>query len=320
MSTDSSNSLEVGKMRQLAPIAIFIYNRPDHTRNLFQSLALNPETLYSPVYVYCDGLKKEEHRKGVEEARELVRALAPKHAKIIFRDQNFGLAKSLITGITELTDQFGKVIVLEDDIILSRTTLRFLNQALVEYENDEQVMHISAYMYPVTEPLPDLFFYSEITCWGWATWKRAWKYFNPDTRQLMDQIIAKNAQHKFDNEGTMGFWHMLNDHLIGRNDSWAIRWYASVFLRQGLCLHPGKSLAQNNGFDGTGVHCGPSDAYNVGLHSTIFEKFPRQFQLSDQAHHAMKSYRKNQAPDVTKPTFASRLKNRLKREIGRLQK
>lgn len=280
-------------MRTYAPIAIFTYNRPRHTENMLKSLLQNPEWRYSPILIFQDGLKNDAHKVAWEETRKVISQYKHDNIELVLREKNLGLAQSIITGVTNLTEKYGRVIVIEDDLVLSPTFLRYMNQSLDFYENDERVFHVSAYMFPVAKRLPKLFLYREVTCWGWGTWKRAWKHFIADSNLLLSRIDQELKRFEFDIEGTMGFYGMLEAQARGQIDSWAIRWYASVSLAKGLCLHPAVSMVNNDGFDGTGVHCSETDLFEQTAESPTFadSDFPRTMLLNREALKAMMEYR-----------------------------
>lgn len=244
------------------PIALFVYKRPEHTRKTLESLMANAEFSDSPLYVFCDGAKSEKDLPLVRETRELIHSYELDNATIIEREENMGLANSIITGVTELCDKYGRVIVVEDDLVVSPYFLKYMNTALDIYEEYDKVMHISGYMFPVKGQLPDTFFYRATSCWGWGTWKRAWDKFEPDTHTLLARFKDKNKRWEFDIHGSTKYYLMLK--YQARN-SWAIRWYASVFLNNGLCLHPGKSLVNNIGHDDSGAHCDSTNVYDVNV-------------------------------------------------------
>lgn len=270
-----------------APIALFTYNRPAHTERLFESLARWDGLADSPLHVYCDGPKHAAHAESVARTREVVDRHAPPHATIVKREENLGLARSIITGVTELCAGFGRVIVLEDDLVLSPHALDFLNAGLDRYAGDDDVMHVSAYMYPVLRQLPASFFYREATCWGWGTWARAWRHFDADAGALVTRIDEGGLRNAFNIEESMYFYQMLCKQRDGEIDSWAIRWYASMFLRNGLALHPGQSLVRNLGFDGSGVHCNVDTRFEVDLSEHGVRSFPRRLVESPDAVQAM---------------------------------
>ena len=276
---------------RLPPIAIFVYKRPDHTRRMLETVRANAGFEGSPVFVFCDGPKRPEDEPEVRRTREIVRGQLDGRAQIVERTQNMGLARSIIAGVTELVSRFGRVIVLEDDLLLSPATLGYFNAALERYEADPKVMHISAYMFPVAADLPQAFFYREATCWGWATWARAWQHFVADGAAIREYVVSRKLQHEFNVRGSMDFLGMLEDQIAGRVDSWAIRWYGTMFMKRGLALHPGHSLIQNIGFDGTGVNCGASTIFDVTVAATAPTVLPDRVEESPEALEAMIRFR-----------------------------
>lgn len=282
-------------MKKSTPIAIFVYNRPAHTARMLASLAQNPLEQRSNVFVFCDGARSDSDRDAVRETRSLVKEKLPS-ATIVERERNLGLAESVISGVTQCVNEWGRAIVLEDDLVLSPTLLEYFNQALDHYEPVPRVAHISGYMFPVRNQVPELFFYREMTCWGWATWKRAWDKLDQDPSRLLAKIRARNVQHEFDVKGTISFTTMLEKQCKAEIDSWAIRWYATNFLIGGLALHPGKSLVSNKGFDGSGVHSGASgERFEVTVHDSRFSYLPEQVEESTAALEAMIEYRGHQS-------------------------
>ena len=267
----------------LSPIALFVYNRPYHTRKTLESLMANAEFSDSPLYVFCDGAKRKKDIPLVRETRELIRSYELDNATIIERKENMGLANSIITGVTELCDRYGRVIVVEDDLVVSPYFLNYMNTALDTYEKYDDVMHISGYMFPVKGNLPGTFFYRVASCWGWGTWKRAWDKFEPDVHKLLAGFQDEKKRWEFDIKGTMNYYKMLKHQAGGKVDSWAIRWYASVFLNDGLCLHPGKSLVNNIGHDDSGLHCGCTDAYDVNVNEDQNFMFTTDINESEEA-------------------------------------
>lgn len=243
----------------LAPIALFVYSRPEHTRRTLEALARCPEWLRSHVVVYADGAKKPALAAAVAETRRVVRELAP-HALVVEQPTNRGLARSIIAGTTELCEQFGKVIVVEDDLDVAPTFLTFLNAGLDRYADDDRVMQVSAYQFPVALPSEALFL-GFPTSWGWATWKRAWQHFDPEARGYERLVADPQLRRRFDLDGSYPYFEMLERQRRGEVDSWAIRWHLSVFLRGGLVLYPGQTLVTNTGFDGSGTHGGVGQGF-----------------------------------------------------------
>lgn len=248
-----------------SPIVLFLYNRPNHTKLTLNALAKNVEAIESELFIYCDGLKTGSSEKDADNV-QAVRQIANeenrfKKVNVICREQNLGLANSIISGVTDVVNQFGRIIVLEDDIVPSIGFLKYMNEALDLYENEDKVGCIHAWNYDLdsTKFSDTTFFLRGADCWGWATWKSSWSLFNPDGKLLKDQILEKNILFDFNRKGTQPFYKMLIDQIDNKNDSWAIRWYASLFIKDIYCLHPVKSLVYNIGFDNSGTHCGNSE-------------------------------------------------------------
>ncbi|MGI4749142.1 MAG: glycosyltransferase [Janthinobacterium lividum] len=281
-------------MQSLAPIALFVYNRPDHTRRTISHLQKNLLAEDSRLFIFSDGAKTTDDQQKVNEVRALIKQTDGfKTIKIIENPENQGLANAIISGVSQLVQEYGKVIVFEDDLLSSPFTLRYFNDALQRYFQDENVMHIGAYMYPLTDKnLPQTFFYRAATSWGWATWARAWENFNPDIDALMSQF-DKPKIRAFSIEGTMNFWKQMKEFKSGKNNSWAIRWYASIFLKGGLTLNPAKSLIHNIGHDGSGVHSNKEDIYQVNVARQPVQFFPAEMTENIEAYAAIKHFLRN---------------------------
>lgn len=281
-------------MQNFAPIALFVYNRPEHTRRTLKFLKQNLLAEESRLFIFSDGPANESQQSQVAEVRRIIRAADGfKSVEIIERKTNLGLANSIIDGVSMLCTKYGKVIVFEDDLISSPYTLQYFNDALNRYQDEEKVMHIGAYMYPIkSEDLPQTFFYRAASSWGWATWDRAWKKFEPDIDKLISQFDSVK-RHQFSIESTMNFWKQIKEFKSGRNNSWAIRWYASIFLNQGLTLNPACSLVHNIGIDGTGIHSGKNNIYDVQISQERITEFPAIIEENQEAYLAIKDFLKH---------------------------
>ncbi len=245
---------------KLSPILLFVYNRPQHTREAVESLLRNPQAKMSELFVYSDGAKDESACEAVEEVRRYVRNINGfQHVTIVERETNRGLARNIIDGVTETISRYGRVIVMEDDLVVSPHFLEFMNEALELFENEPRVGHVHACEITGDPLLPETFLVRWTGSWGWGTWQRAWNLFNPDGKALLDELERRKLTRTFDFEGTYGYTRMLRRQTEGKNDSWAIRWNASLFLKGMLSYNAGKSLVKNEGFDGSGTHCGKGD-------------------------------------------------------------
>ena len=262
-------------MNSLAPIVLFVYNRPTHTRRTLEALAANVLADASTLYVYADGPKLEASNIDQENIEKTRRVLQErrwcKQVCIIESDHNQGLAYSIVKGVTQVVNKNGRVIVLEDDVITSSGFLTYMNEALNLYEDQKEVMHISGFFPPVkrSHDLPETFFYNQASCWGWATWARAWKFFDANASWLLQEIIKIDGVHTFNIDDSYPFVDQLRANADGTLETWAVKWQASIFLQNGLCLHPHRSMIKNIGFDGTGVHSNVSSVYDSPYIDTI---------------------------------------------------
>ena len=250
-----------------APILLFVYNRPEHTRRCIESLLRNPLVSESNLFIYADGAKDCMQQEAVNEVRNYIRTLQGfKQITLIERSENWGLARNIIDGVTSQVNRYGKVIVLEDDLVVAPYFLTFMNEALEIYKDAPKVGHIQACDFTQDPSLPDTFLIKWTGSWGWATWDRAWKHFNPNGQELLHELEARKLTHTFDFNGKYGFTRMLRRQIEGKNNSWAIRWNASLFLKDILSLNVGRSLVQNEGFDGSGTNCGGGGLYASHLY------------------------------------------------------
>lgn len=250
----------------IAPVALFCFRRLSHLKNTIDRLQQNELAMQTPLIVYSDGPKKGEDVEKVREIRSYLKTIDGFASVTVHeRSTNFGLKRSIIEGVTEVLNKYERVIVVEDDLLTSRYFLRYMNDSLDIYADNEKVISIHAYIYPVRKKLPALFFLRGADCWGWATWKRGWDLLETDGTKLLNEIKNVDRQGRFDFYGTYPYTRMLEDQIAGRNDSWAILWYASAFLKGKLTLYPGTSLVQNIGNDHSGTHNPDTSIFDVAL-------------------------------------------------------
>ena len=238
-----------------APIILFVYNRPVHTKKTIDALKLNKFAQESDLIIFSDGERSTKDKTSVEEVRNYLQTVDGfKSVNIKMSPKNKGLAKSIIDGVTGVVNSYGSVIVLEDDLITSPYFLSYMNQALDLYRDEESVVCINGYFYPVAKALPQTFFLRGADCQGWGTWQRGWNIFNPNGKALLDELKRKRLMKEFNYDNSYAFGRMLDHQQKGLVDSWAIRWYASAFLQNKLTLYPGQSFIKNIGFDNSGTN------------------------------------------------------------------
>ena len=247
-------------MHNLSPIALFAFNRYEKYTEVLESLKRNAESRYSDLWVFIDGPKSKRDILVQKKIYEFTIDLKDfKTVNIIRNCDNKGLANSIESGVSEILKTNEKVIVIEDDIKVSKFFLEYMNSGLTIYEHDDRVASIHGYVYPTINDLPETFFLKGADCWGWGTWRRAWAKYNNNGTELLQKIHNHRDKNMFDFEGAGGYLTMLEENIKKKNDSWAIKWYASTFLENMYTLYPGKSLVTNIGMDGTGTHKGFSN-------------------------------------------------------------
>lgn len=250
----------------LASIILFVYNRLEHTKKTINSLKENSLASESNLYIFSDGWKNDNDKIKVESVRALIKKTEGfKSVSIIEREENLGLANSIIRGVTEIISKSGKVIILEDDLVTSPYFLQYMNDALDLYQNEDKVISIHGYIYPVKKILPETFFVKGADCWGWATWKRGWDLFEPDGKILLKKLRENKLCTAFNLGGSVKNIRMLKKQIAHKNDSWAIRWHAAAFVNDKLTLYPGNSLVLNIGADGEGTHVKTTNVYDSKL-------------------------------------------------------
>lgn len=253
-------------MEDLAPIVLFVYNRPKHTRETIESLRRNLLSSKSELFVFSDASRNEQELNKVLEVREILENIEGfKKVTVIKAENNKGLANSVISGITEIINNYGKVIVLEDDLVTSPYFLKYMNEALNFYEKDMNIWSISGYTpnIKIPEGYKDEVYLSLRGCsWGWATWKHQWSLVDwniPD----YNSFKQNNKQRKNFNMGGNDLSFMLDDQMAGRINSWAIRWVYSQRVHSKYTIYPVNSLVSNIGLDFSGTHSTNADKYKT---------------------------------------------------------
>jgi hypothetical protein len=297
----------------LAPIILFVYNRPWHTRQTVKALKKNNLAKDSNLFIFSDGPKNEEDIRDVEEVREYIKTIDGfKNINIIEREKNYGLANSIINGITEIVNRYGKIIVLEDDCIPSDDFIAFMEKCFDKYENNEKIMNVTGYSLPITisdNYFYDIYFSYRSSSWGWGTWRRAWKYFNRNKSILKEIEKSSNLRKKINRAGE-DLIPMLKNQIEGKLDSWAVFWAINIIKNDGVCVNPVKSRIKNIGHDSTGTHCGSSNRYEVKMAKKNINllNLPNEIIIDNEI---IKRY---------KEFFHINLKNKAKRVISKILK
>jgi hypothetical protein len=239
-----------------APIAFFVFDRPEHTKISLESLKNNDLAKYSDIIFFSDGPKKDERSiLRVKKVRKIINEIKGfKSIHIIERKSNIGLYNNFVKGITEICNKYGSVIILEDDNQVSKHFLNYMNDGLTLYKDEKKVCSINGWFFPGKNNLEETFLLKGGDTWGWATWKRAWSEFNPDTDYLLKEIKNKNLIKEFNLNDNFEYYKQLEKRNINLNNSHTIIWKASTFLKNMYSLYPAKSFVKNIGFDPSGTH------------------------------------------------------------------
>lgn len=266
-----------GGRLMLAPVILFVYNRPEHTIQTIEALSKNELAKESNVFIFSDAAKNENSLEKVRAVRnyidtikdkEYFKSLTIRNAKI-----NKGLAKSVIDGVTEIINEYGKVIVLEDDLITTPDFLAYMNNALNYYNELDKVWSISGYNIPIAFPedyKSDVYYSYRGCSWGWATWKKKWEQVDWNVKDYTQFKSNRHLRNQF-NRGGRDMANMLDAQMEGTIDSWAIRWCYTQFKKDMLTVYPVKSRIRNIGLDGSGTHSGITSHYDVEIDTSFMK-------------------------------------------------
>ncbi len=264
-------------MKQLAPIVLFTYNRLEHTKKTIEALVRNTLSKESELFIFSDGGKDEASWKQVQVVREYLCSIKGfKKITLIEQEKNIGLADSIVNGVTQIVNEYGKIIVLEDDIVTSPSFLDYMNRALDFYENKTKVWHVSGWNYPIhPQGFDETFLWRGMNCWGWGTWRDRWQHYHRDAQKFIEQFSEADIR-SFNMDGADNVWNQVLRNAEGLMNTWAVFWHATIFSHQGLCLNPTLSYVQNIGFDGSGSNTGMKswmhDALNEKKEISFVEK------------------------------------------------
>jgi hypothetical protein len=257
----------------LVPLIIFVYNRPEHITKTIEALKSNAFAAESSLFIFSDGNKDERDKKNVDKVRNYISKISGfKEIKITLRVKNLGLADSVISGVTEVIEKYGKAIVLEDDIVTSPYFLKFMNEALEFYKDDKRIFSISGYNFPIKIPESykhQVYISPRPSSWGWATWKDRWDnaVWKPENvLNIKDKKAVRNLMDKAGKD----LAPMLLKSIEGKISSWAVKWAFTHLVNESYCLYPTNSLVRNNGADASGTNFNRvTSRYEVELDESV---------------------------------------------------
>lgn len=249
-------------MNDLAPIILFVYNRPEHTLRCLNSLYNNYLAEESTLYIFCDGTKDDANELDIAKNNQVQEIIQQKQwcKEVLIKKQpkNIGLRNSVIAGVNEVFEKYNKVIILEDDLVLSNYFLDYMNKGLQLFENNLEVSQISGHSFKldVKSLKEDAYFLPLTTTWGWATWKRVWNEIDFEARDYKKVLSTPKAIRAFNLDNSYNYYTMLRSQL--NNDkkisSWGIMFWLHSFKKNYKILFPKYTLVTNIGLDGTGMH------------------------------------------------------------------
>jgi hypothetical protein len=252
-----------------APVVLFVYNRPEHTQKTIEALQKNIGADQTPLYIYSDGPRDEKAKEMVAKTRAYLHTVTGfASIEIVEREENMGLARSVIAGTTDVVSRYGRVIVMEDDLVTGRYFLDYMNQALERYQDEKKVFSITGFSHfpKGTGKLPESYFLKVFSSWSWATWKDRWELFDADAAGWEEVKTNEQLSLDFDYDGCFYNTQMLLSQMEYHTiDSWAIRAYWTQYRNDMVTLFPNRRLVENVGCDGSGVHCNTEGDYIRGI-------------------------------------------------------
>jgi hypothetical protein len=309
-----------------APVAVFAFNRPDTLSTTLRHLEQARGFAERSYYLFCDGPRdgRDHEVQAVEQVKSILSHWAVNcDAECHFSERNRGLRESITSGISTVLERHDRVIVLEDDIVCSRSFLTYMDQALGTYNSVGNVWQISGHFVPGLWGSKTAGFLRMPACWGWGTWRKKWSNYN-DTATELHARVKKAGIDRFNIENSYHFYDELARNVEGRLNTWHVRWYASMFLANAVALYPGKSLTRNIGFDARGSNCQGGRMANIYHHQPVWHGLPKLPAVSGQAVESPEllarqiRFHRFQQAVWTQSTFQDRLSSRFARLLKTL--
>ena len=279
---------------KLAPIALFVYNRPVELRKVLSSLKKNKDIKKTEIYIFSDGPKKNKlDIQKVNNVRKILNKVKDlKIKKKFFYKKNRGLKKNIINGVNYVFKIHSKIIVLEDDLLTSPSFIRYMNQSLNYIKDKKNVWHVSAWNYPIKikkVDSTDTFLWSHMNCWGWGTHKKYWKKLILDPNFFIKKL-SKEQIFQFDLEGKLNNWSQLVRNYEKKLNTWAIFWGATIFWNKALCINPIRSYVKNIGINTNSTHTLNFIAQTDKLNEKIKINFPKRLKNNISIMNKIKSH------------------------------
>ena len=242
----------------LAPICLFVYNRPWHTKQTLDALSRAELAGHSDLYIFCDGphdSSSEEELHAINSVHDLVSKIVGFKTVTYFKSNiNKGLGQSIIGGVNIVFEKHETIIVLEDDHLVHRDFLKYMNFYLINYSKKKRIMHIGAFARNswLQFFLPRVYVTRYMDCWGWGTWADSWKMLNLDFKLFEDYFSLEQNANRYN-------FNKLDHHTYLDNNryelkTWAVFWHSTIAIHNGLTIMPKYSYVRNIGNDGSGTN------------------------------------------------------------------
>lgn len=239
-------------MNECIPIILFVYNREKELKLLIESIKENVLTSDSRLFIFSEAPKSNNQidEEKVKVVRRIIKKINGfKSVNIFESNEHKGLSVSVISGVTKVLKEYGRAIVLEDDLVLSSNYLEYMNQALSYYENDNNIISVSGYTLPLKSinKNKDYYFGYRASSWGWGCWWDQWKNIDWSLSDYSEILKKRSEQRKF-NKGGSDLTRMLKNQQSGKIDSWAIRFCFHQYKNNLKTVFPTVSKVVSTGF------------------------------------------------------------------------
>lgn len=304
-----------------APVAFFTYIRFKKLKRVIEKLKKNDLSKKTDIFFFSDAAKNTNDIKKVNRVREYLKNIKGfKKKRIIIRSKNLGNGTNIIKGINEVFKKYDKIIVLEDDLDIGENFLTFMNNCLFKYSKNKKIWHVGGWTYNINiKNQYDIFFSRIMNCWGWATWKNRWKFFEKNPKKLI-KYFDNNFEkiNKFNLNGKINYFSQIVRNKNKNINTWAVFWYAQIFINNGLCISPNVSLVNNNGFDIDSTHSHPEHFFNIIYKTKISKK--KNFKLPDEINENFDYYKLLENFFISKNNFINKVKKLLNNFIKKIIK
>ncbi|WP_114781488.1 glycosyltransferase [Botryobacter ruber] len=252
-----------------APILLFTYKRLEPLKQTILALQKNVIASESELFIFSDGAKSEKDEEQVNQVRAYLKTITGfKNKKLKEAPTNKGLANSIIAGVTEVLENHDKVIVLEDDLIVSPNFLEYMNAALSFYEDNKNIASVCGYTTPIKNTNNyDVYFTKRSSSWGWGTWRDKWSNVDWEVEDYQKFLKDKKCQQEFNKMGS-DLTGMLKQQMEGKINSWAVRWTYFQYTHNLFSVHPIISKVTNEGF---GVNATHTSGVNKSRFATVLD-------------------------------------------------